>query len=106
MSDLQSLLDQAPAGQALKLTPAGKEMPGPVILRKAIVLDGQGATIFAERGPVLTIASAGVLLENLNVEVTASAPGEGDAGCALAVEGGGAVTLRNVAVVGTVRGLS
>jgi hypothetical protein len=77
-ADLNSLIGSAPGG-VLTLDPPGKEFQGPVTVRRPITIRGQGGTIWAERGPVLVIESAGVVLEHLNVEITGrdeSATGE------------------------------
>ncbi|HJT77426.1 MAG TPA: serine/threonine-protein kinase, partial [Gemmataceae bacterium] len=106
MNALQNLLDGATDGQPLRLSPANGEFQGPVVIRAPLVLDGQGATIWAERGPVISVLAGGVVLNRLNIEVTANdAAADGEAGCALQVAPGLPITLDHVAVRGSVRGL-
>lgn len=46
------------------------EYPGPLVIGRPCVLDGGGATLWADRGPVLDIRAPGVTVRNLRVEVT------------------------------------
>lgn len=66
MNDLQKQLDTC--GGSLNLMPG--EYEGPVRVARPCVIDGGGATVWAACGPVLTVASPGVTLRNLRVEVT------------------------------------
>src|SRR5258708_6876591 len=100
----QNKLNSLPDGAALSLVPG--EFPGPVVLHRSVTLDGQGATLWARQGPVLTVAAAGVVLRNLKIEVT----GDGDSdhpedGCALLVEAADGLRVENVEVRGSVIGL-
>lgn len=66
MNDLQRQLDTC--GDSLNLIPG--EYEGPIRVARPCVIDGGGATVWAACGPVLTVASPGVTLRNLRVEVT------------------------------------
>jgi F-box protein 11 len=106
-TDLQERLDRLAPGQTLTLEPAGREFQGPLVIRHPVVIEGQGGTIWAPRGPVLTIEADGVRLHNLNVEVTGNEAGlDGESACALRVAPHLAIKLDNVSVRGTVHGLS
>ncbi len=82
-ADLASRVAATPAGGVITLDPPGKEFKGPVVLTKSVTLRGQGGTIWAERGPVVIVESAGVVLSDVNIEVTGPAVG-GAPGVALA----------------------
>lgn len=83
-----------------------EEYEGPVILRRPIIIDGCGATIWVRRGPVVTIESEGVILRNLNIEYTGDGQIEKPADeCAILIKSGINVTLENIKVKGTVIGL-
>ncbi|MCI8808941.1 MAG: hypothetical protein HFF84_02240 [Oscillibacter sp.] len=66
MNELQKQLEQC--GNSLVLAPG--EYEGPIRVVRPCVIDGGGATVWAACGPVLTVASRGVILKNLRVEVT------------------------------------
>lgn len=102
---LQVELDKWPAGKELALLPS--EYTGPIVISRPITIDGHGATLCALEGPVCRIDGEGVVLRNLNIEVTqrSSAIGDTDGGCALEVRGGQNISLENVEVIGSVRGL-
>lgn len=102
-ADLQARLDAQPEGASVDFAPR-REYPGPVVLNRALVLEGSGATLWALAGPVLTVRAA-VRLRNLCIEVTGDAPPSDDAACAISVASGGHLTLENVEVRGLVRGL-
>src|SRR5437763_14431599 len=90
---LQDQLDRLADGETLTLKPR-EEVKGPVVIRKRVVIVGQGGTIWAARGPVLRVEARGVVLRDVNVEVTARDAGlEGDAGCALVVGPAASVSL-------------
>ncbi|MFH0782130.1 MAG: hypothetical protein V2B20_09305 [Pseudomonadota bacterium] len=101
----QQDLDELQEGATLLLMP--REFLGPIIINKSISLDGQGATIWSLKGPVVSIESDGVVLRNVRIEVT------GEIGletlsdeCALQVAPGRSVLLgKEVEVRGTVLGL-
>jgi F-box protein 11 len=105
-SDLQDQVDRLGAGETLKLEPPGREFQGPIVLRRPVTIEGQGATIWAPQGPVLSIQADGVGLSNLNVEITSNEGSlDGETACALLVTPGLAVTLNHVTVRGNVLGL-
>ncbi len=101
--ELQARLDAQPEGASVHFAPR-REYPGPVVLRKALVLEGSGATLWALAGPVLVVRAA-VRLRNLRIEVTGDALTEDEAACAILAAPGGHLTLENVEVRGLVRGL-
>jgi hypothetical protein len=105
-SDIQALIDRAAPGGTLLLEPARREFRGPVIVRRPLTVVGQGGTLWAPKGPVLTVLSKGVVLQDLNVEVTQDQLVlTDDDACALVVGPGLGVTLNSVVVRGDVRGL-
>ncbi|MBO1349115.1 MAG: hypothetical protein EBE86_017770 [Hormoscilla sp. GUM202] len=63
---LDSLEDYA----TLQLRPSGGEYAGPIAIDRPLILDGQGATIWSLKGPVVSIESDRVSLCNLRIEVT------------------------------------
>src|SRR5262245_36217449 len=104
---LQDRVDRVRQGETLTLDPPLHEFKGPVILRKPIVIDGQGGTIWAVQGPVVRIESSGVILQNLAIELTSrDATLTGDPACALCIQPGLSVDLDHVSVRGTVVGLA
>ncbi|QDU93852.1 right-handed parallel beta-helix repeat-containing protein [Lignipirellula cremea] len=103
--DIQQLIDQVGPGGVLKLAPARKEFQGPAVIRQPLTIEGQSCTLWSETGPVLCIASDGVVLKSLNIEVTGPEDQDGSAACALQVEHGHALALHQVAVRGNVLGL-
>src|SRR5262245_36060638 len=104
---LQDRLDQLPPGGTLKLDPPGREFKGPLIIKRATRIEGQGGTIWAATGPILKVEVPGVELCDLNLEVTSrDAPPDGDASIALMVGELVDVKLDNVSVRGNVHGLA
>ena len=101
----QDELDALQEGATLQLIP--REFPGPVIINKRLILDGQGATIWSLSGPVVSIQSDGVVLRNVRIEVTGeNGTGTAEEKCALQIEPGRGVLLeKDVEVRGTVIGL-
>ncbi len=101
----QDEIDSVSSGDTLQLFP--REFPGPVEIKNSILIDGQGATIWALKGPVLSILEDGVTLKNLRIEMT----GETESGdiedkCAvLCKKGINKITLEDVEVRGSVIGL-
>src|ERR1700731_1830616 len=90
---LQDQLDRLKEGDTLTLAPR-QEVKGPVVIRKPVVIAGRSGTIWAARGAVMRIEATGVVLRDVNVEVTARDAGlEGEAGCALVVDPMGSVSL-------------
>lgn len=105
MMSLQEQVDNAKPGSVLTLPPA-KEFQGPVVIRRAITIEGQGGTIWAPEGPVVCIEADGVQLQKLNVEVTGAESNlNGEAACALVVNPDVKITLNSVTVRGNVIGL-
>ncbi len=76
---------------------------GQIEINKAIRIDGQGSTVCAKKGPVISINSQGVELRNLRVEVTSVSENESDA-LALSVKESIRVKLENIIVKGNVSG--
>ncbi len=111
-SPLQTQLNSLPNGAKLSLWPPKGEYAGPVVIDHPLILDGQGATIWALTGPVLSIQSDGVSLENLRIEVTRSDEGTGGQDnsnqqdyCAILVKSGQSLKFHDVEVRGTAMGL-
>ena len=102
MGELQQTLDNAPTGATIRL-PRG-EYRGPIMLNRALTIEGEGAVIWAQNGPVVAVQASGVTLRGVQIEVTdGSATGEADV--ALKVEGA-APTLSKIGVRGRVVGMS
>jgi hypothetical protein len=103
--DLSTLINGVKPNGLLTLDPPRKEFQGPIVIRQPMTIHGQGSTIWAERGPVVVIESAGVTLKDLNIEVTGSEDKLGeDQKCAL-IARSGAVKLDQVGVRGDVDGV-
>ena len=64
----QRALDALQDNAALPLLP--REYPGPIVIRRPIILDGQGSTIWSLSGPVIHCQANGVVLRNIRIEVT------------------------------------
>lgn len=106
-SGLQDELDAMPAGGTLQLLP--REFAGPLTISHPVVIDGQGATLWSLRGPVLSVRSRGVTVRNLKVEVTGEdepSPADDGSRCSIAVDPGCSPLLDNVEVRGEVVGLA
>lgn len=101
--DLQTLFDHPPTRQVIKLVP--QEYPGPLFIKKPMIIDGQGATLWAFKGPVLHIQTPTVALKNLNIEVTGETFANGSEECALCVDSAASVHFENVQVRGQVIGI-
>jgi len=102
--EFQNRLDSTPQGATLRLSRG--EHPGPVSITRRLTLDGQGATIWALEGPVVSVLAGGVVLHNLTIEVTGEvATGESARDCALMISPGLGITLEGVEVSGLVQGL-
>lgn len=102
--ELQAQLDNPPPGQVLKLTP--QEYPGPLFIRKSMIIDGQGATLWAFKGPVLQINAPRVILHNLNIEVTGETFASPTEECAIEIANNASIHFDNVQVRGQVTGLA
>ena len=98
MGELQQTIDGAPVGATIQLPPG--EYRGPITLNRALTIEGAGAVIWAQSGPVVAVKSAGVHLRGVQIEAT----GESDE-IALWAEGT-APTLQNVGVRGRVVGMT
>ncbi len=107
LSKIQKLINDTNAGGTLKLTPPKQEYQGPIVIKKPIVIDGEHSSFWAkEEGPVLEVQSSGVVLKNLNVEITGNEKNlSEDKACAIIVKKGVGITLNNVSVRGNVLGL-
>lgn len=101
---LQSHLDALPDGETLQLCRG--EYAGPIIINKPLTLDGQGSTIWAGKGPVITVTADKVRLKDFKVHATGSAVllAHEDR-CALAITPGLSLLLERVEVIGSVAGL-
>lgn len=100
----QSRLDSSANGTTVQLSP--QEFPGPVVIKRPLVLEGNGATIWNYTGPVISSQVDGVILRNVKIEVTGTtATGQGTDGCALWVKPGSNIQFENVEVRGSVIGL-
>lgn len=103
---LQERLDRIQKNTQLQLWPPDGEYQGPVVIDRPLSLDGQGATIWAFTGPVLSIQSAGVKLHNLRIEVTGEPTNcHPQKQCAISVESERDLQLDNVEVRGLIMGL-
>src|SRR4051794_8366583 len=104
---LQAQADRLQSGEVLKLDPPRREFKGPLVLRKPIILEGQGGTIWAEKGPVVQIESSGVVLRDVNIEVTSrDANLNGAEACSLVLTRQVPVKFDQVSVRGNVDGLA
>ncbi len=102
MGELQQTIDSAPTGATIQL-PRG-EYRGPITLNRALAIEGEGAVVWAAKGPVVAVKSGGVTLSGIQIEVTDGSMG-GESDVALKVEGV-APTLHNVGVRGRVVGMT
>jgi hypothetical protein len=101
----QAQLDALRAGSSFEIN-SPQELPGPIVIKDGLTIDGHGATIWSLRGPVVSVEADGVILRNLRIEVTGDGPaGDSDANCALRVKDDHQIILDNVQVRGTVKGL-
>ncbi len=105
LSTLQKEIDCQTDNATLKLWPPGYEYPGPIMINCPIILDGQGATIWAVSGPVVSIQSDRVSLYNLRIEVTGDKNSNEEENCAILVKSGQSLQFNDVEVRGTVMGL-
>lgn len=103
MNSLQELIDQQAPGSVLRLTSG--EYEGPIFISQPITVIGKGVTIWANRGPVITISSGNVVLQDVNIELSTKSPAEYvDTSVALKVEQKSGVELRNIELRGSVEG--
>ena len=102
MGELQKTLDNAPEGATIAL-PRG-EYRGPIRISRALTIEGAGAVIWAQHGPVVAVNSAGVTLRDIQIEVTdGSGGGENDVALKIAEA---APNLERVGVRGRVVGVN
>lgn len=105
---MTNIQDQFNAIKSDDFVLAPGEYEGPLVIDRPCVFDGAGATLWANSGPVLQVASEKVQVKNLRIEVTGggNASGEtaGDSDVALKTTYAG-TKLENVEVKGSVIGL-
>ena len=82
-----------------------QEYAGPIILKNAITIEGNGATIWALKGPVVSLQCPGVMLRNVKVECTGEDTGHESDRYALLIEPGIDFELNDVEVRGLVKGI-
>lgn len=102
---LQVAVDHTDPSGTLQLQ--NQEYPGPITISQPMTLDGNGATLWALKGPVLVIDSPAVVLRNLRIEMTGDAISDDpeEAG-ALVVRNQHSVTLEGVTIRGAVQGMA
>jgi hypothetical protein len=96
----------ATAGPSLDVWPP-QEFPGPLTINRPITVDFRDSTLWAAKGPVLTIKGTGICLRNACIEVTGDLTSDDDDNSAVAIQvlGRGKVIFENVKVTGFVRGI-
>ncbi len=99
---LQIAIDGAPSGATIRL-PRG-EFQGPIVISRPLTIEGEGAVIWAQNGPVVRLQSDQVTLRGLQIEVTDPEANSDEAKVALQIEAG-APTLHHICVLGQVVGL-
>lgn len=100
MTNIQDQFNATKSGDFV-LVPG--EYEGPLVIDRPCVFDGAGATLWANAGPVLQVASEKVQVKNLRIEVTGTeAAGEADVALKTTYAG---TKLENVEVKGVVVGL-
>ena len=103
MSSLQGLIDKQPPQSVLRLNPG--EYQGPITISQPLTLAGKGVTIWSNHGPVVTISSTNVTLENIDIELSSSTNnGYVDTSIALRLEETSGIDLRNVGLRGSTQG--
>ncbi len=102
MTRLQDLVSAAAPRSIVRLE-AG-EYSGPCVIDRPLTIEGAGASLWAETGPVLTIASPDVRINGLAVEATGPSD-EPHAGVALKVDVRTRVALNDLRVRGAIVGL-
>ena len=108
-SALQQQLLAANPGDTIALWPLNQEIEGPLIINSPVHLDAKGATLWAKKGPVLSILSNQVTLCNLRVEVTGNAQERSPTPlerCAIMSESTQDINLSNIRVRGNTMGLA
>jgi uncharacterized protein YegL len=101
----QFQINSTNSNELLKLFP--REFSGPAVVDKPIKIEGNRATIWSIKGPVLTINSDNVILSKTKIEVTgvSNEHATDEECCALKIEPGKNVIIDDVEVFGTVIGL-
>jgi hypothetical protein len=103
-AEFQRAIDALAHNAVLPLMP--REYPGPIVLNHPLVIDGQGSTIWALKGPVISSQSDGIVLRNLRIEVTGELDGgQSEDHCVLRVERGYPPKFENVEVRGSIIGI-
>jgi len=103
---LQQELTEARAGETVQIDPErdGREIEGTWTIDRPLTLDGQGATLWSSKGPILNITtSAPVSLLNLNVEVTGEDSVDGER-LAVRAANNGTLTTSGVRIRGGIEG--
>lgn len=102
----REVLENSGDRPTVKLHPPNQEYLENIIINSSLSLDGQGATICALSGPVLSINSDNVTLCNLRVEVTGEhGKIKPEDSCAIWIKPGIKVQLNNIEVRGSVMGI-
>ncbi|WP_157947705.1 TerD family protein [Abditibacterium utsteinense] len=100
---LQKAINEAPNGSTLQL--ARGEFRGPILVDKPLILEGNGAVIWAQNGPVVRVSGAGVTLRNLEIEATAP-DAESHSDVALWIDEGANTLLQEVRARGEIVGVA
>ncbi|MFZ1025213.1 MAG: hypothetical protein WAN66_03225 [Limnoraphis robusta] len=101
----QEKLNSLPSGAIIELWPPNSEFSGPILLNRPITIEGKGASIWSQKGPVILIQSEEVTLRNLIVEVTGENNITLEEQCAVQVKSGENLKFEDIKVRGTVMGL-
>lgn len=99
----QDELNALPSGASQQLWP--QEYAGPIIINHPITIEGNGATIWALKGPVVSLKSPGVVLRNVKIECTGEDIGQASDRYALLIEPGLDFELKEIEVRGLVKGI-
>jgi WD40 repeat protein len=103
-AEFQRAIDALANNTVLTLMP--REYPGPIVISRPLVIDGQGSTIWALKGPVILCQSDGIILRNIEFRVTGDVEGgQSEDHCVLKVERGYPPTFENVEVRGSIIGI-
>ena len=93
------------AGDSLEIFPPC-EFAGPLTIDRSITVDFGNSTLWAIKGPVLTVRGSKVCIRNAHIEVTGSMDGANeDENTAIHVKGRGKATFENVKVHGRIKGI-
>jgi hypothetical protein len=103
--DIQRDLDSLQDGETIELFPPGGEFAGPIVIDHPITLDGKGATIWALKGPVISIKSDKVSLLHLRIEVTGKEFSSPEDKCAVLFQSEEDLQFDDVEVRGVVIGI-